>query len=184
MRRVFLTSGPPGAGKSTFCEQVIATNPEIVLVSRDQILIAMFGTVWLSAYTGEHKAGWDRMWKIVSEKLRLKNTSIILDCWNGYPSKRMVITSRLRHYSADYVEAWLFTTPQDVCVEWRLQREAEQGGEEWKDDRLEATKKYKAISYAADHNLFHSMPTDETQGFNLVRYIDPTQPLDLSFLNK
>lgn len=184
MRKAYLTAGPPGAGKSTFCDRVIAAHPEMVLVSRDQILIAMFGTVWLSAYTGEHEAGFERMKAIIRDALRPKNASIILDCWNGYPSERESIVSMLRQYGADYVEAWLFTTPVDVCVEWRLQREAERGGDEWQGDRLEMTRKFRSISYASDHELFHSMPTTKTQGFDRVRRVDPTQPFDPSFLDK
>ena len=184
MRRAYLTAGPPGAGKSTFCKQVIVAHPEIVLVSRDQILIAMFGTVWLDAYSGGHEAAIEQMKAIARDALLSKNASIILDCWNGYPSERESIVSMLRQYGADYVEAWVFTTPVNVCVEWRLQREAERGGEEWQGDRLEMTRKIRSISYASDHELFHSFPTNKSQGFNKVRHIDPTQPLDLSFLTK
>ena len=40
---VYLISGTRGAGKSTYCKKITEKNPKICLISRDQILIDLFG---------------------------------------------------------------------------------------------------------------------------------------------
>ena len=47
MKTVILTVGPRGAGKSNFCNQIVQSHSEIVLVSRDAILIELFGSIYL-----------------------------------------------------------------------------------------------------------------------------------------
>lgn len=54
MRRVALTVGPRGSGKSSFCKGFIRSHPSVSLVSRDEILIELFGSTSLNPYAGEH----------------------------------------------------------------------------------------------------------------------------------
>lgn len=116
MKRVILTVGPQGSGKSTFCEGIAAAYPDIIIVSRDAILLEMFGSVWLSPHTGEHYAGKEKMWKILSKHLTCDSATVILDCWNGSADERLAITNKLRELGANKIEAWRFTTPEETCV--------------------------------------------------------------------
>ncbi len=61
MRRVILTVGPRGAGKSCYCQEFVQNHPEVVLVSRDAILFDLFGKTEQDPYTGNHFVAYKRM---------------------------------------------------------------------------------------------------------------------------
>ena len=122
MKTVFLTVGPQGSGKSVFCQKVVLENQHLKMVSRDAILIELFGTPWLDSYSGGHFLAHEKMWKDVAEYLTQDDIALILDCWNGYPEERQEMVKRLRNLGAERVVAWYFTTPLNVCIEWYLQK--------------------------------------------------------------
>ena len=168
MKRVILTVGPRGSGKSTFCEKVIAIHPEVVLVSRDAILLEMFGSVELSPYAGDHYIGKMRMWEIAAEYLKREDITIILDCWNGFARERYEITTNLRKLGAEVIEAWYFVTPEETVIKWTLEREPVKSGK-W----AETTRRMRADSCHHDYQLFHSQPVKPDQGFNAIHRINP-----------
>lgn len=47
MKTVYLTSGPMGAGKSTYVKTVLAMLPKVPLISRDKIREDLYGGVWI-----------------------------------------------------------------------------------------------------------------------------------------
>lgn len=61
LKEVILPVGPQGSGKSAFCEKAVELDPNIVLISRDKILIELFGTVFLDSYSGGHFHAYDVM---------------------------------------------------------------------------------------------------------------------------
>jgi predicted kinase len=163
MKEAFLTIGPIGSGKSTFCNEVAKKEPGFVLVSRDAILIEMFGTVWLDSYTGGHFEAYERMWKEVEKHLATAGSlAVILDCWNGFARERRDIARRLRYLGAERVVGLYFTTPEDTCVTWRTAKEAGKTGLD-KD------------AYMRDYRLFHSQPINIQQGFDSIVNIDPSR---------
>lgn len=169
MRKVFLTIGPQGAGKSMFCKNAVTQHPSIIWISRDEILMRLFGTVWLSRYTGGHEFAFRCMWKIVQRRLRKPEVVLILDCWNGFAEERIHICSELRARGADEIVGLHFITPKNKCVEWRACKAPE---------KTSLTKE----NYARDYDLFQQQPVEEKQGFDSIIRIQPELVSDLHFL--
>ncbi len=168
MKEVILTCGPRGAGKSTYCNKYIETYPEWTLVSRDNILIKLFGKTSLDSYSGGHYIALDEMWEVLKSKLKKPNAKIILDCWNGFPRERRHINRELRELDAKKIEAWQFVTPIETVIERMIEREHADEKNKW---RLASIKE----NYTHDYRLYHSFRIDLEQGFDFVRQIDPTQ---------
>jgi adenylate kinase family enzyme len=173
LKHAILPVGPQYAGKSTFCKGIVSAHPEVVYVSRDEILVEMFGSVWLSEYTGKHLLGLDRMWSIVSGQLRKNDVTIILDTWNSHVSDRMNIVGKLRSLGADTVTAWRFITPEATCFRWFLKRAPFKPGssEKWTKLRLKARRHDSRRVY----QFFHSQPLGDKL-FDEVVEINPLEP--------
>lgn len=178
MRRVILTAGPRGAGKTTFCKKVVEARPEIVLIERDAILIEMFGRTDLCPYTGGHQAASSRMMTLVKETLKRENITLILDTWNGYAEERRFITDKLFTFDVDRIDLWLFTTPRRVCVRQFISRSRiEQGVPQGKNlsDREKLMYKLAAESSHRHYHLYHSQPFELDQGFTSIVRINPAE---------
>ena len=164
MRKVILTVGPQCAGKSSFCQKAVALDPDIILVSRDAICIELFGSVWLSPYTGGHLVAWEKMWEILKEHLKQESVRILLDAWNDSPESRRKMTTKLRQMGVDRIEAWHFITPENVCFEWFFQREIP--------NYIGRMKKYHMDNYCRVYRAFQKYPVDVEQGFDRIVRID------------
>ncbi|TAK57948.1 hypothetical protein EPO17_00630 [Patescibacteria group bacterium] len=178
LKHAILTVGPQYVGKSTFCKKIVCAHPEVVYVSRDEILTEMFGSVWLSEYSGQHLLGWEKMWKIVAQQLQKNEVTIILDTWNSSPSDREKIVGKLRLLGVDRITAWRFVTPERACFRWSLKREPFKPGSstKWTKFRLRARRDASRKVY----QNFHSQPLGDNL-FDQVVEINPLepQPVDL-----
>lgn len=172
MRRVIVTAGPQGCGKTTYCRKLLLLNPALTLVSRDEILNELYGTVWLSPYTGQHEYGEEMMWERVVDHLQGDEAFLILDTWNGSDRERGKITERLRKLGADRVIGYRFTTPERIALQWYIQRESV--GKDPKYIR-QLTALYRVESYHHDYQLFHSFGVTRDQGFDAVLNVNPLQ---------
>lgn len=181
MKTAILTVGPRWSGKSTFCNQIIHSHTEIVLVSRDAILIELFGSIYLSAYSSGHLVALKKMWEITAEHMQRSKMLMILDCWNGFAKERNTITEKLRSVGAERIIAWYFITPEDVCLKWfmgEIKNEIKGKNPKW----IKLHKETKQESYIHDYRLYHSQPVDSTQGFDFIKKINPLEPLPLELL--
>ncbi len=168
MARIILTIGPQYAGKSTFCEKIVALDPSIQFVSRDRILIDLFGTVWLDPYTGGHHAAYEKMWRLI--RTLLKNNPdclLLLDCWNGPNEDRKRIIEKLRRYGVTDVLGWYFVTPKKQCIEWSLLRDPP------KDSDAERGRKQRAIHYGYIYDNYHSQEVRGERGFASIMSVNP-----------
>ena len=167
-KTVFLTCGTRGAGKSTYCKGVLKHRPDLIIISRDEILIELFGETELSPYGGGHYHAMDIMWKMVREHLSSdgNNVQIILDCWNGFPEERKHIINELRKSGADKIVAWRFITPLNSVIEWFDKKNRSKfNGKEMNKSRSRQ-----------DFSLFNKMAKNiENEGFDEVVYINPLQ---------
>lgn len=168
MKTVILTSGPRGAGKSGFVDMILKQQPEIQLISRDAILMELFGDTALSPYTGGHEYAFCVMWDRIKETLNKykegEDFTMILDCWNGYSQGRRHIVRRLREMGVDRVSCWYFITPADVCVRWFASKPD--------GDSLSPT------SVRRDHGFYHQQAVNILDdGFDSVQEINPLQLL-------
>lgn len=173
MKQVVLTVGMQGAGKSTFCEKVISQHSQVIIVSRDEILIELFGDAYLSPYTGGHFEGLDEMWKRIAQHLQAPDITIILDCWNGFAEERQIITERLASLGVDRIGAWYFITPLEENTEWFVAKRKARKGEKY------ATWQEASDRGCAEHDyeLFHQQPVETSQGFHFIVKINPLDPL-------
>ena len=168
IQRAYLTVGPQGAGKSTFCHRLVEICPGLILISRDDIYEEVFGKDWHSAYSGAHYVGMDEVWKRV-ETAATTSEQIILDCWNEDPEERRRYVNRLRSLGAVHVEAWHFVTPKEVCMEWYKAKITAEG---WCSLNLID---FNTQICGRNYDVFHSIPISTDQGFDYIRTIDPTK---------
>ncbi|OGG41438.1 hypothetical protein A2837_02925 [Candidatus Kaiserbacteria bacterium RIFCSPHIGHO2_01_FULL_46_22] len=164
MTEVILTIGPQYAGKSTFCKKVVELNPDIYFVSRDDILMELFGTVWLGSYSGGHHIAYEIMWKKAKRLIKKKPRLLILDCWNGPTRERLWITDRLKKLGISNVIGWYFVTPFNQCVEWSLGRDP---------PKHEREKEWRKIEFNHIYNDFHRQSVETEKGFQNIVRINP-----------
>lgn len=169
MKRVILTSGPRGSGKSTYVKSLALQHPEVVVVSRDEILLSLFGDT--SIY---HRAGHDyalgMMFKELREYLSPEHptSTIILDCWNWFSDERKDIIGTVRSFGADKVICFLFMVPAELCVQWFRQKPDIDTVSE---DRIRL-----------DHRLYYNDTHDiDRDGFDEVFFIQPAQLMFANF---
>lgn len=169
MRKVILTVGPRGAGKSTFCEKVLEAYPMIEWVSRDEILLNLCGTTYPDTGSGHHEQARAHVLELLARYLKRVEVTIILDAYNSYASERVAICRHLHNLGAEHIEAWRFITPASQVAEWFVSRMTRDlSPEEFAND-------YNAllVSAAQERWLFNTERVTLAQGFNLIREINP-----------
>lgn len=174
MKQVILTIGPQHIGKSTFCNKIIDSHPDLTLISRDGILVELFGSPYLSPYTGGHYIGYEVMWERIEEHLKKNEVTIILDCWNGPDNERKNIVEKLRLLGVDTVGAWYFITPRETCLEWEIEKVEQKKdwrNEEWRIRKLAIAKENFLEHY--DHFYKNAHPGEE---FDFIVKLNPLAP--------
>jgi hypothetical protein len=117
--QVYLLVGPRAAGKSHYATRLYEANPQAILISRDEILMREFGTIYGNGYTGEHVYAVEMMYRQLQEQLRQPQpTTIILDCWTGDSHDRIRLVRKLRDMGAKRVLALFFVTPLQHVSTW------------------------------------------------------------------
>jgi len=169
MKTVALTIGPRGAGKSTYCRAYLAAHPEAALVSRDEILLELFGEASIDPYTDSRGIVLREIWRRVKKCFEEGYQLVILDCWNGWSNEREYLTKHLREgCGVEVVVAWRFITSEDWCLRWFLE----------KDNILrsyDGNREYAIRVQRRDFLLYNDQPVELDQGFNSIRFIDPLQ---------
>ena len=81
MKTGYLTSGPRGSGKSEYVSCIKKAHPEVLVVSRDEILITEFGATGLNPYTGDHLVAEQILLERMKETIQraAENSKIIFD---------------------------------------------------------------------------------------------------------
>lgn len=179
MREVILTVGPRASGKSEFCEKVVKVDPTIVLVSRDKLLIELFGSTSLDPYTGGHYYAHEQLWKAVEEKLKSDGLRMILDTWNGTSRERLDIIHRLRDLGTNRVQAWYFVTPLEYVNQWFWQKPGVARMSEIRAVQSQGCVFYGDDTPRTDYELFHRLALRiNSDGFDRVTKVNPliTQP--------
>ncbi len=180
MKIVYLTSGPRGSGKSTYVELVKSTNPEVLVLDRDEIFLKEYGTVGFDPYSGMGDVAHDFFNQQIREVVGSagENAKIIFDVWNGYEKTRQNYVQLLRDLGVEVIVCWYFITPLPQSLKWARQKpgygDISQDGMAW------------------DYNLYHreavdiNYPDDEfyfidntvycyDAQFDIIRRINPLQ---------
>ncbi len=136
---VFLLVGQRGSGKSHYGKRLGEEYPHMQVVSRDEIIVRLFGDVELSSYNGGNHYAYRIMHRILRRKLSTqKGITILLDCWTGSTEGREEIIELLRAHGADRVIALYFVTPLKLVNVWFWQKP---GIIKWSDRKKEKNKK-------------------------------------------
>ncbi len=175
MKRVILPIGPQYAGKSTFCQKVATHFPEVAYISRDKILIELFGTVWLSHYDGGHFAGLKKMWEQVSELFERSDFTLILDTWNGPTRDRIEIVNKLRELGATNIVGWHFVTPLDACIEWSFIRDPCKITPGKRSSEI--SRSMRISQYTGIHEAFLNLSIEKEGLFDSIKQIDATKTM-------
>ncbi len=179
MRRVILTVGPQCAGKSTFAQSVVRAHPDVHIVSRDAILMELCGSIYADAYSGTHEAAWDILWRKLAARLENPDVTIILDAWNGPPEERVRIAQKVREMRVDCLAAWHFVTPLDTNIAWSFDRKPI----ECKKPIYTAYAREQRIGTCTRiHGLFAALHLQEEGVFDVVRHINPCDPVPSDIL--
>lgn len=175
MKEVILTVGPRGSGKSYSCKKAIELDPSIIYISRDELLIKLFGTTTLDSYTGSHLYGLNKMWEKVKNAIEsAPDVTIILDAWTGSCGERVRIIDKLRGLGVDCVKAWYFITPIDCVDEWFWKKPKTAKVSQMRTLEDQGYVFYREDSPRKDYELFHKLASQiDSDGFDKVIRIDP-----------
>ena len=81
---VYLLVGQRGSGKSSYAKRLLANQPELSHISRDEILVRKFGSTDTNPYGGAQWYALEVMHRLLRFVLRTRPmTKIILECWTG-----------------------------------------------------------------------------------------------------
>ena len=166
LNTVILTIGPRGAGKTTFCKEIVRQRPDVAFVERDAILVELFGSASLSPYSGAHQQGYKVLSGKVRELLGSGSAIVLLDPWNGFPKEREILTAHVRSLGAKFVMGWYFVTSENVTTRQFMEREKSSGFQGFGTER----------NARADYQFYHRQPVALDQGFDVIVEIDPHQP--------
>jgi predicted kinase len=163
MNTIYLTSGPRGSGKSTYSKKIVSQLPNTIFISRDEILIELFGKTSLDPYEGGHHYVMDILFGRLEKILQnVTGMHVILDCWNGFPQERRHIIQILNGMGAVRIICWVFVTPMDICIQWFMSKPGSKGFSESGQKR--------------DYSLFYEEAKNiRSDGFDQVYYINPLQ---------
>ena len=177
--RVYLLVGQQGAGKSEYAKRLIEQQPDLSFVSRDEILMKEFGTVFLDSYSGGHEYAYEIMYRALRDALSAKQgIRMLLDTWTGDKDDRNHLIARLREYGADHVVALYFITPLPLVESWFWKKPGVAKISEMRAHRGEGLTFFSEDGPRRDYETFHMFAKEiDSNGFDEVIRIDPSKEL-------
>jgi len=178
---VYLLVGQRGAGKSYYAERILANQPELSLISRDEILVRKFGSTDTNPYGGAQWYALEVMHRLLRFVLRTRPmVKIVLDCWTEDSKKRISLIQKLREYGANRVVALYLVTPREVVNSWFWLKPGIAKVEEMKSRSGENLVYFLADAPSRDYDAFHRLAQQiDSDGFDQVVRIDPRTELVL-----
>ncbi|PIP55528.1 MAG: hypothetical protein COX06_02905 [Candidatus Zambryskibacteria bacterium CG22_combo_CG10-13_8_21_14_all_42_17] len=174
MREVIVTAGTRATGKSTFCDKALALDPSMIEISRDKILLELFGKTALNPYYNGFFYVKEKIWENAKKALVPQDVKMIFDVWNGDSLDRKLILRKLREYGADRVVAWYFITPIEIVEEWFWKKPCIAKIGAHRSQQGENITFYPEDAPQRDHELFHKLASDiDSDGFDEVVRINP-----------
>ena len=177
---VYVPVGQRGAGKSTYVGKLVTQQPEMRLVSRDDILMKAFGKIECDHYSGNLEYGEEKVWQAVEQICTAENRAkLILDHWCWTSRDRQHLIQKLRELGVTAVIALYFKTPLELVNQWFwLKPEVARSSEMKKIGFKKGFTFYLEDAPAQDYMNFHShAKTISTDGFDRVIEVDPTTDL-------
>lgn len=185
LKEAILTVGPRASGKTTFCKKALEIDPSIIFISRDEILISLFGKVAIDPYVGGESYVLDKIFEKIKE-ISESNPSLtmILDYFNGNSLERKFIIQKLRELGFDQVTAWYFTTAPRYVKEWFWKKPGIAKFSEMEEKKDQGYAFYFEDVPIKDYNTFWALvATIDTDGFDDVLRINPLESSPEDILN-
>jgi len=177
LKTVFLTVGPRGAGKSEYCQRLLNRQKDFFFISRDEILMRMFGSVHTSPYEGGSASAEQSMrMQIMTALAGEESVKILLDAWTGFRYERERIIANCREWGAHEVVALFFVTPVKYVNEWFWKKPGIARIGEMGKPRNDRVVYFSDDSPRRDYELFHrNAALIREEGFNRVVLVNPLQ---------
>lgn len=174
-KHVYLLVGQRGAGKSDYAKRLLANQPDLFLVSRDEILVRKFGSIDTDPYGGAQWYVHEILHRLLRFVLRTRPTiKIVLDCWTENSEERISLVQKLREYGATRVVALYFVTPREVVSSWFWLKPGIAKMEEMETHNGKNLVYFSADAPLRDYDVFHRLARKiDSDGFNEVIRIDP-----------
>lgn len=179
---VYLLVGQRGAGKSYYAKCLLANQPDLSLISRDEILVRKFGSTDTNPYGGAQWYTLEVMHRLLRIVLRTRPMiNIVLDYWTEDSKERALLVQKLREYGATRVVALYFVTPREVVSSWFWMKPGIAKMEEMGKRGGENLVYFSADAPSRDYDMFHRLARYiNSDGFDQIIRIDPrTKPIKL-----
>lgn len=166
MIKIYIATGPIGAGKTSYIHRLLETNPEVGFIEHDQIIASLPRYVNYPYGAGYPKIE-EVMFKRIEELLKGKKSyTLIVDRYTGSSDSRKRLRERLTQLGAHRIYCLLFMTDQETCVRW-FNRKVNKFDYNVTDDLLRQ-----------DHKKFHrDAECIDLEGFTSVKRIDVNKAL-------
>lgn len=178
---VYLLVGPRGSGKSYYAQRLLTGQSELLLISRDEILLREFGSTDTFAYGGawQHAYALEVLHNSLRSLLQTRPVvKIILDCCTKNSKERISLVQKLREYGANQVVALYFVTPREIVNLWFWLKPGIAKIEEMGARREENLVYFPADVPLHNYDAFHQFARRiDSEGFDKVVRIDPRTEL-------
>lgn len=124
MKIAYLTSGPRGAGKTTYVDAIKEIVPSIPVICNDRLWMEIYGTTLHDPYSCNHRVVSSQLFRLLKQYLSSEEKSnvVLVDSWNGFSRDRRDFIWRARELGADKVYCLQFFLPIDVNVDWFMKK--------------------------------------------------------------
>lgn len=166
MIKAYITSGPIGSGKTTYCHRLLEQNPRAKYIEFDQLAASLPHIA-----NRPYGVGGEELEKIMLEEIKVllsgnKTCTIIVDKLNFSRRTRKDLVGKLYEFGAKEVHCLLFTTDVDTCIRW-FNRKVNKHDYDMTEDALRM-----------DHKRFLSEAQDiDSEGFTSVKRINVKRAL-------
>lgn len=176
---VYLLVGQRGAGKSVYAEKILSQQPEILTVSRDAVLMRLFGSTDSSPYTGQSEHGGMVARRLLRRILSTRtDIKLIFDYWTGESRTRQSLNQWLRRHGATRTVALYFVTPLPLVNEWFWKKPGIAKVAEMRTRPDEGLSFFSEDAPSRDYKLFHELASDlDADGFDEVIRVNPLEPV-------
>lgn len=179
---VYVLIGQRGSGKTYYGQRLIENQSGLSVVSRDEILVRVFGSTDTGSYSGCQGLARKIVYRLLRRKLSTqKRLAILLDFWTEGSLERRDLIEELRKFGATRVVALYFVTRLEMVNQWFWLKPGIAKISEMKTRKDEGLTFFLESAPANDYEVFHEYASQiDSDGFDEVIRVDPEK--DLIFL--
>jgi predicted kinase len=176
---VYLLVGQRGSGKSHYAKRIIENQSGLFVVSRDEILVRLFGSTDTNPYTGAQYFAQEVLHRLLKCKLSTqKGLRLILDTWTGGSNERKLLVNDLRQYGATRLVALYFITPLKTVNSWFWKKPGIARMKEMGTLQGQGFVFFSEDAPVHDYKIFHECTSNiDSDGFDEVIRVDPQKEL-------